>query len=846
MNHPYRDFLLAVEKPARYLGGEYGSARPPEGPATRIALAFPDTYEIGMCFQGFHILYHILQQAPAVQVERVFSPWPDMEKELRIRKLPLVSLETATPLNQFDVVGFSLQHELSFTNILAMLDLGGIPLLSQQRSDRDPLIIAGGPVAFQPEPMADFMDLFVLGDGEAIITTIMDLAARAKASGLPRPALLKQLSALPGIYVPSLVPAAPDPETGFMTPPQNVQIGRTDPVDLAAFPFPTDLPVADTEIVFDRYAVEIARGCNGGCRFCQGGFAYRPLRLRSRNDIIRTVQEGLEKTGFHAASLTSLSTADYPGIAGLTGYLADVLARRHIELSFSSLRAYDMSEELMASIGKLPHTTLTFALEAGTQRLRNLINKNVVEENILKTAEKVFSRGWRRIKLYFMIGLPTETDDDVKAIINVTKAVRDVARRCNPKAGNGVTASVSTFVPKPHTPFQWEPMLDAETIHQRQRMLFQLSKRHGISLKWHNAEMTELEGVMARGDRSLGRTLLRAFELGCRFDGWTDCFDYAKWRTAFADTGIDVPRYLGGFASEAALPWRHLSTGVTARFLAEERRKAFSEDVSAPCFFDRVCHGCGALCDLDGAESFPDPLPNPPPPAGDRGKSMKYRIAFRRFDRLRYISQLDVLHLFPKVFRRAGLTLAYTKGFKPKPVISFAPALPLGAAAIRDVFDVGLEDPGMPGNVLVEKLGAVSPRGLEFLSVRPLREWEKKLSRRIAAIDTAMALAPDAPMNDLEKTIEHFLEADSVVRDVPKKNGETRRLDLRDGVFKVSLVPDYHAVPWFAGPVLMVRAKPDYRPALLFAYLCGEPVASDRLYRADLFNAGAMGLTPIR
>ncbi|HNS00470.1 MAG TPA: TIGR03960 family B12-binding radical SAM protein [Planctomycetota bacterium] len=844
MEHPYADFLLSVEKPSRYVGGEYGSA--PDTDGMPVALAFPDTYEIGMCFLGFHILYDVLRREPGIRVERVFAAWPDLEAELRARKLPLVSLESWRPLRDFAVVGFSLQYELSFTNVLAMLELGRIPLRSADRGPDDPIVIAGGPVAFQPEPLAPFLDAIVLGDGEEALPALLRTVKELRAEGASRRALLDALGALPGVYVPAATTVAEDPATGFLVPRHAGLVRRAPPVDLAAHPFPTALPIPDTEIVFDRYAIEIARGCNGGCRFCQGGFIYRPLRMRSHGEVARAVRKGLAASGFEAASLTALSTADYPGIERLAGTLAEELAANWTELSISSLRAYALPDALFEALGRIRQSTLTFALEAGTQRLRDAINKNIRQEDILTSVERAARSGWRRIKLYFMIGLPTETDADVRAIIDATRTIRDAVARFGKNAAAGVTASVSTFVPKAHTPFQWEPMIGRDEIKRRQRLLYDLAKRHRISLKWHGAEMSLVEGVMARGDRRVAEAVLKAYEGGCRFDGWADRFDFAKWEAAFAAAGIDVERYLAALPVGCRLPWDHIGTGVDAEFLIREHGRARAGEASAPCYFERVCHACGAECDFEAAAVVTDEIAAKAAAPVPEKEFAPWRVTFRRGGRMRYVSQLDLVRTFPRVFRRAGIALGYSRGFRPKPLVSFSPALPLGAVALRDLADVRLRAGGLTGPELAARLTAVAPEGLEFLQARELREWEKKLSRRIDAVDSAAALGPGRPRAAIEEAVARFMDADKVELVVPTKHGYDKRVDIRAWVEEARVCDGVEGAGPAEGPFLFLRAKPEIRIATIIAHLAGEEIPGTRIYRVDLVARGALGFASIR
>ena len=468
MPHIYHDILNSVQKPVRYLGNEWNVIRKPES-RKRVALCFPDTYEIGMSHLGLRILYSILNKREDTAAERVYTPWIDMEAKLRDTRLPLVSMETQIPLNEFDVVGFSLQYELEYTNILTMLDLGRIPLWSKDRSERDPLVIAGGPCAFAPEPLADFIDCFLIGDGEEVFPNVIDRFVELRDAGLSRRATLIHLAQMEGIYVPSLYETKIDPETGF----ENVvgstaapfPVKRTYIKDINDYPFPDDILVPHGDIVHDRVSIEIARGCTEGCRFCQAGTIYRPVRERKPEDIINTIMKSLEKTGFDQASLTSLSTADFSCIGPLAQKLSAELEKRHTAMAVSSMRVYGMTDTLGESLSKVRRSGFTIAPEAGSQRMRDVINKGITEEVILNGAGTAFRNGWSHVKLYFMIGLPTETEEDLKAIVDLGLKILKLAENEHGKNAQ-VTISVSSHIPKPHAPFQWLGLEDRESLSQ--------------------------------------------------------------------------------------------------------------------------------------------------------------------------------------------------------------------------------------------------------------------------------------------------------------------------------------------------------------------------------------------
>ncbi len=622
-DHLYASFLDQVAKPTRYTGSEHGVVRKDwDAVDARFCLAFPDIYDIGMSHLGYRILYKLLNDHPRILAERCYTPWLDMQEKLKEHGLPLASLENVRPLSDFDVIGFSLQFELTYTNILLMLDLGGVPLRSSQRGEDDPLVIAGGPVATHAEPMAPFLDAILIGDGEEAATEIALSWVDGKKAGLSRAERLKRLSKLAGVYVPSLYETEIEPKTGFfvVAPPQDPSlpypIERRLVPDINDYPFPDDFPVGGPEAIFDRMSIEVARGCTEGCRFCQAGMIYRPVRERDPEQVVATVERALEKSGQDEVSLTALSTADVSCISPLIKRLVEKTAPERVSLSVASLRAYGLAEELLDDMRKVRTAGLTFAPEAGTQRMRDVINKNVTEQQLMETAERVFSRGFDRMKLYFILGLPTETDEDVLGIAEVGKNAMAVGKRIGKRAK--VTVSVSVHVPKPHTPFQWCKMDDLQEVKRKQYMLRDELRRYkSIGLRLHDSTTSELEGVLARGDRRLGDVIERAYQHGAFFDSWDDQFKKDTWMEAFAHFGIDTAPFLMTLPLDARLPWDHIDVGLEDGFLAREYRKALQSRLSPPCgkakgmFIHHtnvaeanddarklVCYDCGIACDL--------------------------------------------------------------------------------------------------------------------------------------------------------------------------------------------------------------------------------------------------------
>ncbi len=588
--------LRKVTRPARYTGGEWNSVVPTsqdwESTAVKVALVYPDTYEIGMSNLGLAILYELLNQRPDVLAERAYAPWPDMEALMRQEDIPLFSLESKRPLKDFDIIGFSLGYELTYTNVLNMLDLARIPLLASERTDADPLIIAGGGCALNPEPMADFIDLFVIGEGEEVLLELIEAFRRLKEEGTrARAESLRQLCGLRGIYAPSLyrVEYHPDGAIASIEPTIPEASASVERRFVSKLPPPPTHPVVPyIEVVHDRAAVEIQRGCTHGCRFCQAGTIYRPLRERRPDEVVAAVEELLKNCGYGEISLLSLSTSDYQGIDKLVSTLAQRHKRKNLSISLPSLRLDSFSVALAESIQRRK-ASLTFAPEAGTERLRQVINKSLPEDEILLALTTALERGWRSFKLYFMLGLPTETDEDIEGIVEL---VRKIAK-LGPRPGvPRVRVSASTFIPKPHTPCQWLVQSGIDELEHKHQILKRGLRRSGIDLSWQAAEMSQVEGLLTRGDRRLGPVIHRAWQLGATFDAWSDHFHYSKWQQALAEAGLDLQFYTQARSLDQLLPWGHIDTGISLDFLKQEYQRLETGEETPDCRHG-PCPRCG-------------------------------------------------------------------------------------------------------------------------------------------------------------------------------------------------------------------------------------------------------------
>ena len=775
--------LNSVTKPTRYTGGEWNAIKKDMSEIScKFCLTLPDVYEIGMSNLGLQILYGVLNKREDTAAERVYAPWEDMEEKMRENSIPLFSLESKFPLKEFDIWGFSLQYEMIFTNVLNMLNLANVHLYASERTENEPFIVGGGPAVYNIEPMADFFDFFVIGEGEEVLNEVVDVFIKWKNTGKigGRRGFLKNLLNVKGIYVPSFYEARYDDNGNFteLTPMENAPnivykrvINNMD----NAYDMRPIVPYMD--IVHNRISLELFRGCSRGCRFCQAGMCYRPVRERSREKLTELARDLIDATGYDEISLTSLSSADYTSLTKLVDELTETFCDETVSLSLPSLRIDSFSIELAHKISKVRKNSLTFAPEAGTQRLRDVINKGVTEENLLNACAAAFKKGWRQVKLYFMMGLPTETDEDIIGIANLAQKVVNLYEEIKGKRGVKVTVSVACFVPKPHTPFEWFPQIELDEFIRRQQLLKEHIRDKSIVFNYHDSKVSVLEAALARGDRRLSKVIETAYKMGAKFDGWTDYFKFEVWKEAFDKNNLSVEKYAKGLDFDAPRPWEITNPGVSKKFLLSEWQKAMKGELTTDCRRGN-CTGCGVCGKLKADVTLAKDNENNKNEVSEKTFSedeetlYTYRARIRKGEELAFLSHLDYIAVYERAIIRAKLPMAYSKGFHPHMKIAFASALSVGVISEAEYMDFSLTKHIAP-EIVFSKLSRELPKGAEILKLAE----RKDKTALMAAADTAKYKAQlpySGSLNDANTAIAKFNEAKSVLytRITPKKKRE--------------------------------------------------------------------------
>jgi radical SAM family uncharacterized protein/radical SAM-linked protein len=799
MQNKIKNLLLKANKPSRYLGKEIGSCQKNwESTKVRVNIAFPDLYEIGISNLGQRILYHVINTASDdFLADRSYAPDLDFKELLIKNNIPLYGVETYKPLDEFDIIAFSLQYELNFPTFLTMLDMGNIPVESKERKEKHPLVIAGGPCTLNPEPVADFIDAFIIGDGEDILVEVLETVKKSKQQAKSREETLKALSKIEGIYIPRFYNS---PEDFSMPKPISSEYPEKINKRIVNFDskkYPVSFPVPFSSSVHDRAVIEIRRGCGRMCRFCQSCFANLPVREREPQEIIELTEKILNNTGYDEYSLLSLSSSDYRNIEPLVCELNNIHASSGASISLPSQRADAFSVDLANEVQSVRKSTLTFAPEAGSQRLRDVINKNLNEDQIINAVLSAYKSGWHSVKLYFMIGLPTETFEDLDEIINLINKIKESGRNLKNEAGLhkhlDITCTISIFVPKTFTPFQWFGQDDLETINDKVRYLKNKIKFvKGVKLNCHETFVSHLEAVFARGDRSLGKLIKKVWQKGAYLDAWTEHFDKRFWNEAAEELNINFHDYsTKKIMLDSELPWDIINVGIDKKWLIDEYKKSIESQVSVPC--DERCINCG-VC-----EEF-----NKKPLIMEKNyfsaqkkilaeksetKNYNYRLKIQKTGDLQYIAHLDWQRLLYRAFRKAKIDLNFTKGFNPQPKISIGLALPIFLKSISEFVDIEIKE-NMQESILLEKLNKVLPDDSRILKIIKISKDENSVDRSVCwAKYTACPIDMTETIN-IEDIVKNVIEKESIVIEKQKHKGSKKIVDIRPSIHSIDVIKD--------------------------------------------------------